>query len=237
VKTSESITAIATALIAVQKNLRPAIRDSLNPHFKSKYADLAAVWDACRGPLAENGIAAVQSADGEPDGVSVTTMLIHTSGEWIVFGPLVIPLTNPTAQQVCAAITYARRYGLSAAIGISTEDDDDGNLASAIPKAASPARAKAGKPEADQEAVKEQGLSDAKQRFWTTLSKAVFIKKLDPTIKLDTELSQQARRKLIGDLLKTDAENVDPALMSAGEWDICSRELQARIDGKLPLEA
>lgn len=132
-KTSESISAIAAALSKAQAVMEGAKKDATNPHFKSKYADLAAVWDACRKSLTDNGIAVVQMTDtSDKDEVIVETRLCHTSGEWIE-GRLAIPVTKADAQGFGSALTYCRRYGLSAAVGIAPEDDDGNAAASAKP--------------------------------------------------------------------------------------------------------
>lgn len=129
-KTSESIKEISTALAKAQAVMAGAKKDATNPHYKSKYADLASVWEACRKPLADNGIAVVQMTDvSERDEIIVETRLTHTSGEWIE-GRLALPVSKADAQGFGSALTYARRYGLSAAVGIAPEDDD-GNLAAA----------------------------------------------------------------------------------------------------------
>lgn len=120
--------ALAKALAKAQRDLRPAVKDSTNPHFKSKYADMASVWDACRGALSSNGLSVVQMpafADGK---MSLTTMLLHESGEHID-STLSIPLAQANAQTIGSAITYARRYALMAIVGIAPDEDDDGNAA------------------------------------------------------------------------------------------------------------
>lgn len=128
---SEQIDQIAPALVAVQKAMKPAVKDATNPHFKSKYADLAAIWDACREPLNANGIFAGQNVTGDDRTVAVSTRLVHISGQWIEFGPLVIPLNKQDAQAVGSGVSYGKRYSLGAALGIVAEDDDDGNAATA----------------------------------------------------------------------------------------------------------
>jgi hypothetical protein len=129
VNTSVEIDKIAGALVAVQAAMKPAIKDATNPHFRSKYADLGAIWDACREPLTKNGIFTGQDVTGDVGCVAVTTRLIHTSGQWVEFGPLVIPLTKGDAQAVGSGVSYGKRYALAAALGIIAEDDDDGNHA------------------------------------------------------------------------------------------------------------
>lgn len=125
---SEQSDLIDAAIAKAQKALKPAARDAVNPHFKSRYADLSAVWDAIRGPLTENGIGVLQDVENIGKAVAVTTRLVH-SGQWYEFGPLVMPLAAETAHGIGSAITYGKRYALSAALGVATEDDDDGNAA------------------------------------------------------------------------------------------------------------
>jgi hypothetical protein len=128
-KTSESIAKIAEAMAAVQKGLQPALKDSDNPFFKSKYADLASVSAACKDLMASNGIAVIQSPGECADKqMTLTTRLVHKSGEWIE-GTLSIPLPKFDPQAYGSALTYARRYSLAAFAGVVT-DDDDGNAAS-----------------------------------------------------------------------------------------------------------
>ena len=126
--TSDTIDLISGALAKAQGAMKPAVKDANNPAFKSKYADLAAVWDACRGPLTANGIGVVQDVILIGDKIAVSTRLCHSSGQWIEFGPLPVPSMKQDAHGVGSATSYARRYGLSAAVGI-TADDDDGNAA------------------------------------------------------------------------------------------------------------
>lgn len=132
-KTSETINKIAPALVKAQAAMLPLIKDSNNPFFKSKYADLKAVTAACYPALQENGISIIQGVD-ECDGViDVKTRLLHSSGEWIETScPVGIEKSN--AQGYGSAITYGRRYALQAAVGIAPEDDD-GNAASKGPAA------------------------------------------------------------------------------------------------------
>lgn len=131
---SDSIAEISKALVAVQKITMSAAKDRTNPHFKSKYADLTSVWDACRKPLNDNKLAITQLTDSD-DGVTVTvhTMLVHESGEFIS-SSLTMKPGKADPQGIGGAITYARRYGLAALVGVVTEDDD-GNAASEPPPA------------------------------------------------------------------------------------------------------
>ncbi len=120
---SPTIGALAAALAKAQGMIAGAKKDSVNPHFKTSYADLASVWDACRAALSANGLSVVQPTQPATGGVLVATILLHTSGEWIR-GDLFMPCAKPDAQGIGSAITYARRYGLAAMVGVAPDDDD-----------------------------------------------------------------------------------------------------------------
>jgi hypothetical protein len=127
-RTSEAINEIAGALAKAQAEIKNAAFNRTNPHFKSKYADLASVRDAVTPALAKNGIAVIQMT-GEADGkMIVCTRLIHSSGQWIESSYPIINDTNKP-QAMGSALSYARRYSLSAICNIASEDDDDANEA------------------------------------------------------------------------------------------------------------
>jgi len=119
---------IATALVKAQKAFGPALKSSTNPHFKSRYADLAACVEAVITGLNDNGIALIQKCYDCENGVMVETMFIHESGEMLECGILHVPASKQDPQGYGSALTYARRYSLMAACGIAPEDDD-GNQA------------------------------------------------------------------------------------------------------------
>lgn len=123
---SSGLAEVASALVKVQSRLRPVARTSTNPFFKSNYADLSAVWETIRQPLADNGLAVVQTLDAVEDRgvIALSTLLLHTSGEWIR-STLTMPLQKTEPQAVGSAITYARRYALMAMIGVAAADEDD----------------------------------------------------------------------------------------------------------------
>lgn len=128
---SESIAGLAAALASAQGSMKGAIKDSANPFFKSKYADLASVVEAIRAAFSANGLSYIQTLEpSDKDEVRVETTLLHSSGEWISCGVLALPVSKVDAQGYGSALTYCRRYSLSAAAGVSTELDDDGNAAS-----------------------------------------------------------------------------------------------------------
>jgi hypothetical protein len=126
---SESIANLAKALSIVQGKLTYAAKDSANPFFKSKYADLESVWDSCRTLLSDNGLSVIQFPGEYFDGtMSLTTILAHASGEWMS-QQMSVPVTKPDAQGAGSALSYMRRYALSAVVGV-VQADDDGNAAS-----------------------------------------------------------------------------------------------------------
>ena len=125
---SESIKNLAAALSKVQGELTYAKKDSANPFFKSRYADLESVWDACRSLLAGNGLSVIQMPGNYFEGrMWLVTRLCHESGEWIE-QEMSLPVSKPDAQGAGSALTYMRRYALAAVVGV-VQADDDGNSA------------------------------------------------------------------------------------------------------------
>ena len=111
------------ALLAAQRAMGPALKDATNPHFKSKYADLGAVMDACRDPLLSNGFAIMPPPGRDELGHFIETQLVHESGH-VFAGRVYLALGKNDMQGLGSAQTYARRYGLMAMAGIVPEDDD-----------------------------------------------------------------------------------------------------------------
>jgi hypothetical protein len=134
---SEQIDQIASASAKAQLELKPAAKDAVNPAFRSRYSDEAAIREASR-VYAKHGIAIFQEPVLAERGVAVTTLFTHTSGQWIEFGPLTVPLGKQDAHGVGSATTYAKRYALSAAAGIASDEDVDGNAASQPAQASRP---------------------------------------------------------------------------------------------------
>jgi len=126
-KTSESIGNIATALSQFQGEVQNPANIANNPFFKSKYAPLAEVLNTVRPVLAKYGLSVIQNTHNSDDKVYVHTLLMHKSGEWIESDPLELKVEKNTPQGVGSAITYGRRYALSAITGVASEEDDDGN--------------------------------------------------------------------------------------------------------------
>lgn len=116
---------IATALAKAQLAIKGAAKDSENPHFKSRYAPLSSVWDACHEALNAQGIAIVQIPSLLPDGSPVlVTLLAHGSGQWFRSVYRLKPAKDDP-QGLGSAVTYARRYALAAMTGVAPKDDDD----------------------------------------------------------------------------------------------------------------
>lgn len=129
-KHSEQLGDLATALAKAQGEMEHASKDKLNPHFKSKYADLGSVWDAVRVPLSKHGLSVLQLPTVDAGVVSICTILMHSSGQYIE-ATYALPAMKNDAQGFGSAITYMKRYALTG-VGVAPEEDD-GNAASAKP--------------------------------------------------------------------------------------------------------
>jgi hypothetical protein len=117
---------LVTALARAQGQMRNVAFDRQNPHFKSKYASLAAILDMIRQPLSDNGLALTQTLEPFPEGLRLVTTL-RGYGETIESAH---PLpSNVKSQEFGSALTYARRYSLTAMLNVSADDDDDANIA------------------------------------------------------------------------------------------------------------
>lgn len=129
-----------SALIKAQSEMKIAVKDNTNPHFRNKYADFGSVYDACRDALHRNGLAVLQPTRIHESGVTVVvTKIIHTSGQCVEgeYPVLAKDMTDP--QKHGGGLTYARRYSLASMLGV-IQDDDDGN--SAAGHTAPPAKTK-----------------------------------------------------------------------------------------------
>ncbi len=123
---SEQINEISAALAKAQGEITCAIEDKINPHFKSSYASLNSIFNACRSQLSKNGICIVQSLSTANDMYVLTTLLAHSSGQWMS-SQLPFASLKCTPQALGSALTYFKRYSLSAMTGVSSGDDDDAN--------------------------------------------------------------------------------------------------------------
>ncbi|HDT9224762.1 TPA: ERF family protein [Listeria monocytogenes] len=141
-KTSESIIEISKALSKFQEQAEQPAKSADNPFFKSKYVPLESVISAVKKHAPKLGLSYIQIPLTEENKVGVKTILMHASGEFVEFDPFMLPLDKNTAQGAGRALTYARRYTLSAAFGIASDEDDDGNSASGNTKPSNKNQAK-----------------------------------------------------------------------------------------------
>ena len=186
--TSDQIDQIAAALSAAQAEMTGAKKSSKNPFFKSTYADLSAVMAAISEPFAAHGLAFVQSAGLSEGGVSVTTRLMHSSGQWIESDPMTVPPVKNDPQAFGSAVTYAKRYSLQALVGVPSVDDD-GNAAT---QAVRPAAAVQVDVEAISEALRKgaaEGGMDGLVAAWGQLSQVQrkHVAKLKDALKAELE--------------------------------------------------
>ena len=143
---SETTATLCAALVAAQGGLKPIAKDGKNPAFRSKYATLDGIMETVRPALAAHGLAVVQGVvhpetgeGGRLVGIMVETRLIHTSGEWLA-SVVPVPVAKGDAHGLGSALSYGRRYGLSALLALSTDEEDDGNAAAKAPPAKPPAK-------------------------------------------------------------------------------------------------
>ena len=128
--TSTETDMLFAALAAAKKAFKPVIKNNLNPHFKSRFADLSAINEATQEALHTHGLTVIQYLASAEGGIGVGARLTHASGQWLDIAPAFIPSSKPDAQGVGSAATYGRRYQIAALLNLAAEDDDDGNLAS-----------------------------------------------------------------------------------------------------------
>lgn len=127
---SETIVKLSKSLVETQKELKQPLKDAKNPFFKSEYVPLENVAEAITESATKHGLAFSQYATTTDTGnVSVGTIIFHESGEFIEYPPLILKPENTKPQSIGSAITYAKRYALSAIFGITSDKDDDGNKA------------------------------------------------------------------------------------------------------------
>lgn len=121
---SDNINELMAALAKAQGQIQGASKDKVNPHFKSKYADLASIWDACRESLSKNQLGVTQTAMSDAEGhLILVTTLGHSSGQWMrSYMPIL--MQRQDAQGMGSALTYTRRFSLAAMVGVAPDDDD-----------------------------------------------------------------------------------------------------------------
>jgi len=120
---SEHISELAAALAKAQRTLKAAVKDSTNPHFRSRYADLASVWSAWQEAGPAHGLAITQTTAVRDGGIVLITQISHSSGQWMRGEYPLNPIKNDP-QGLGSVLTYARRYSLAAITGVCPDDDD-----------------------------------------------------------------------------------------------------------------
>ena len=141
-KKSETLTEFSKAFAKTQQEMKQPLKDANNPFFKSKYVPLENVVEAITESASKNGLSFTQFPSSDEDGnVTVGTLVMHSSGEWIEYDPIKMKPVKNDPQSIGSAITYAKRYALSAIFGITSDQDDDGNEATQTKKQA-PAKKK-----------------------------------------------------------------------------------------------
>lgn len=141
-KKSETLTEFSKAFAKTQQEMKQPLKDANNPFFKSKYVPLENVVEAITESASKNGLSFTQFPSSDEAGnVTVGTLVMHSSGEWIEYDPIKMKPVKNDPQSIGSAITYAKRYALSAIFGITSDPDDDGNEATQTKKQA-PAKKK-----------------------------------------------------------------------------------------------
>lgn len=134
-KKSETLTEFSKAFAKTQQEMKQPLKDANNPFFKSKYVPLENVVEAITESASKNGISFTQFPSSDEAGnVTVGTLVMHSSGEWIEYDPIKMKPVKNDPQSIGSAITYAKRYALSAIFGITSDPDDDGNEATQTKK-------------------------------------------------------------------------------------------------------
>lgn len=184
---SENIEALAKALPQAQAAMGDVFKNANNPAFRSKYADLAAVVEAVLPALNANGFTLLQPSAFDGERVTVGTMLLHESGQWVRCD-LSIPLGKRDAHGIGSAVTYGRRYGLQAMSGVAPEDDD-GNAA------ARPSTAPQTLPETKRAEPAAPTLAGRAERLVATLKSVKTLKELDKAFVLGSGLCAELDAK------------------------------------------
>lgn len=196
---SQEIGELAKALSKAQAEIRDAEKARENPHLKSKYATLTAVWNACREPLTKNGLAVIQApcASAEHGWLGMETLLTHESGQWIR-STFFMPVSKQDPQGFGSAITYARRYALSSVAGVCPDEDDDGNEGSSPRQETAPRNQRQPESRGDAAAAKNgNGVADWKTRC------AAKVHQLFPTAKGNASLQLAIASSVIGKAIET----------------------------------
>lgn len=183
---------LSEALVTAFSEIEGAAKDKVNPHFKSKYADLTSVIDAIKPVLAKHGLAFYQRSHPSEDGVIVQTLVRHASGEELDLGSLYVPANKRDAQGFGSALTYARRYALMTAFGVPAEDDDGNAAVASTPKAANNGN---DDPFPQGPAKNKTQLKEMGRAFWRD------VEACGDSDELEILLADKTNQKLVGQLM------------------------------------
>jgi hypothetical protein len=208
---SPELDKLAAAMAAAQAEMPAAPADATNPHFKSRYADLASVWGACRGVLSKHGLSVVQCPGGDSQNCVLTTYLLHSSGQWIRTDAVTAVKEGP--QPYGAALTYLRRYSLSAMVGVVSEEDDDGETAQRAAREQPKAANGGGGPISDAQRKRMFAIAKERAARLPGVSAEEIVRSLLAKRKLDS--SKDVPRDLYGAFCEAVAE-WEPPVKSAG---------------------
>lgn len=166
-KKSESIQNLSNAMAEFQKKIKQPLKDANNPFFKSQYVPLENVVEAITETGSQLGISFMQFASSDETGsIEVATLVMHSTGEYIEFPPVRMKPESNKPQAVGSAITYAKRYALSAIFGITSDKDDDGNEATGLNKQVE----KQPKQQVKQQQTQDDAIVKI-DKYWTELEK------------------------------------------------------------------
>ncbi|MEN3134135.1 ERF family protein [Bacillus albus] len=126
---SENVVELAKALVKFNSEVNKIAKDANNPFHKNTYATLDTIIDEVRPILSKNGLSVMQIPSGDGQNVTLKTLLLHESGEWLESDALTMKPVKNDPQAIGSCVTYARRYSLAAFLSLNTGEDDDGNHA------------------------------------------------------------------------------------------------------------
>ena len=186
------------ALIKAQSEMGAALKKATNPHFRSKYADLGAVQDACLEPLHNNGFAVIQPSGNDEGGAFVDTIFMHESGESIT-SRIYLMVDKNNMQGIGSAIPYARRYGLLGLSGVAPEDDDGHEAAKAPPKKQDAPTVSLVEISTAVDSINSLNNMDDLKMYWSALAKN------QPALSANVDvLTAKNARKIALDVMKSD---------------------------------
>jgi hypothetical protein len=218
---SEQIGELMTALAKAQGEIGHASRDSANPFFKSKYADLGSVWDACRAALSKNGLAVTQTLDLAGERQVLITTLGHSSGQWMKSLMAMPVLVKP--QEVGSCVTYYRRYALAAMVGVYQSDDDAETASKATREAAHKEQPKPMPMPVAKDEKKERPKATKEQ--------------LDRFFQMRSKVKSEAFQDRLDSYLTNTLELQEAGDMHQGQWAIVMKTIEKELKEQESSEA